>query len=198
LEVGKSSIKRLIYPQFCWEMIFQDITMTEPASDDAAKTAPAAPPVWTLHWSLEAPLPFSVLSLSQRLNVQARALLAGRCDLTLSEWRIVRVLGMGGIDGSTAVRKAAMIEESQFSRMLSPLVGRDVLTVAPHPEDRRQTRLTLTPAGRARHDRIAPVFDARNQALNAVLTEAQSALILGALRKLAVAAEEGRAPKAEG
>jgi DNA-binding MarR family transcriptional regulator len=177
-------------------MIFQDITMTEPASDDAAQTAPAAPPVSTLHWLLEAPLPFSVPSLSQRLN--ARASLAGRCDLTLSEWRIVRVLGTGRIDGSTAVRKAAMIEKSQFSRMLKPLVGRDVLTVAPHPEDRRQTRLTLTPAWRARHDRIAPVFDARNQALNAVPTEAQSALILGALRKLAAAAEEGAAPKAEG
>ena len=135
------------------------------------------------------PLSFMIHQLQMKLGAQARALLAKHGDLTLPQWRIIRVIGMDAADGSTAIRKVLGFDKSQFSKTVSQLQTRGLVEVLDHPVDRRQFRLALTGEGRAALDRLTPVLSARNAYLMQALSPEERALIRPALQKLSIAAE---------
>lgn len=135
------------------------------------------------------PLSFLIHQLEMKLGAQARALIAKHGDLTLPQWRIIRVIGMDAADGSTAIRKVLGFDKSQFSKTVSQLQARGLVAVHDHPTDRRQFRLTLTDEGREALDRLTPELDARNDFLMQVLSPEERSLIRSALMKLSIAAE---------
>jgi DNA-binding MarR family transcriptional regulator len=96
----------------------------------------------------------------------------------------------GVATGSTAVRKAAGIDKSQFSRTVNALVEDGYVEVHQSSEDRRQFEISLTPKGRAAHERLAPELDARQRHLLDALSPAERAVIHSAIRALARAAEQ--------
>ncbi|NVO26735.1 winged helix-turn-helix transcriptional regulator [Donghicola sp. C2-DW-16] len=127
--------------------------------------------------------------LEMKLGAQARALLMKHGDLTLPQWRIIRVIGMDAADGSTAIRKVLGFDKSQFSKTVSQLQARSLVEVLDHPTDRRQFRLALTDEGRAVLCRLTPELDARNNFLMQALSSEERSLIRSALMKLSLAAE---------
>jgi DNA-binding MarR family transcriptional regulator len=135
-------------------------------------------------------LPFQISQLNAKLAAQARAIIARHGTLSLPEWRIIRVVGMGVATGSTAVRKAAGIDKSQFSRTVNSLVEDGYVKVHPSSEDRRQFELSLTSKGHATHERLAPELNARQRHLLDALSPAERAVIHSAIRALARAAEQ--------
>ncbi|WP_238367699.1 MarR family winged helix-turn-helix transcriptional regulator [Mesobacterium pallidum] len=135
------------------------------------------------------PLSFMIHQLEMKLGAQARALIAKHGDLTLPQWRIIRVIGMDTADGSTAIRKVLGFDKSQFSKTVSQLQTRGLVEVLDHPTDRRQFRLALTDEGRAALDRLTPELDARNDFLMQALSPEERSLIRSALLKLSIAAE---------
>ncbi len=135
------------------------------------------------------PLSFMIHQLSLKLAAQARAVIARHGDLTLPHWRVIRVIGMEAADGSTAIRKVLDFDKSQFSKTVNQLQARGLVAIADHPTDKRQFRLSLTPAGRDALDQLRPALDARQAFLMQALTPEEQAVIRSALVKLGQAAE---------
>lgn len=143
----------------------------------------------------ELPLSLVIHQLALKIDAQGRALVARHSDLTLPQWRVIRVIGLEALDGSTALRKVMGFDKSQFSKTVNQLHARGLLAVSEHPHDRRQLHLSLTAAGRAVLDRLAPVLDARNDHLMKALAPEERKIIRAALSKLARAADVTELPK---
>ncbi|WP_370204764.1 MarR family winged helix-turn-helix transcriptional regulator [Pararhodobacter marinus] len=137
----------------------------------------------------ELPLSLVIHQLSLKIDAQGRALVARHSDLTLPQWRVIRVIGLEAPDGSTALRKLMGFDKSQFSKTVNQLRARGLLAVSAHPEDGRQLQLSLTEAGRAVLDRLGPVLDARNDLFLQALAPEELKVIRSALSKLGRAAE---------
>ena len=120
---------------------------------------------------------------------QARRIIALHGDLTLPQWRIVRIVAAGVARNSTAVRKSSGIDKGQFSKTVNALVEQGYIITRPSAADQRQFEIALTDKGQAAHRRLAPDLEARQRHLMAALTPEQRAVIFPAIRALAEAAE---------
>jgi DNA-binding MarR family transcriptional regulator len=138
---------------------------------------------------IEMLLSFQIVQLTAKLNVQARAILARHSDLSVPQWRIIRVIGMGLATTSTPIRKAAGIDKSQFSKTVNALVEKGLVAVRPCAEDRRQSTLELTAPGWVLYRQIVPEMSRRNEHLLASLSPGERATIHGTLRALSAAVE---------
>lgn len=134
-------------------------------------------------------LPFQITQLSAKLAAQARAILERHGDMTLPQWRIIRVVAVGLHSESTAIRKSAGIDKSQFSKTINALVEEGFVTTQPCAHDQRQFEVLLTPKAVAAHARLAPELAARQAHLMAALTPEQREMILPAIYALARAAD---------
>jgi DNA-binding MarR family transcriptional regulator len=134
-------------------------------------------------------LPFQIAQLNAKLATQARIIIARHGTLSLPEWRIIRVVGMGVASSSTAVRKTSGIDKGQFSKTVNRLVKEGYVELLPFNGDKRQFEIQLTPKGKKAHDRLAPQLDARQRHLLAALGPAERKTIFSAIRALATAAE---------
>tara|TARA_B100000614_G_scaffold97307_1_gene87875 strand:+ start:239 stop:730 length:492 start_codon:yes stop_codon:yes gene_type:complete len=140
-------------------------------------------------FDIELLLPFQINQLSSRLAAQARRIIALHGDLTLPQWRIVRIVAAGVARNSTAVRKSSGIDKGQFSKTVNALVEQGYIITRPSAADQRQFEIALTDKGQAAHRRLAPDLEARQRHLMAALTPEQRAVIFPAIRALAEAAE---------
>ncbi len=138
---------------------------------------------------IEMLLSFQIVQLTAKLNVQARAILARHSDLSVPQWRIIRVIGMGLATTSTPIRKAAGIDKSQFSKTVNVLVEKGLVAARSCAEDRRQSTLELTSRGWTIYRRIGPEMSRRNEHLLASLSARERATIHGTLRALSAALE---------
>ena len=138
---------------------------------------------------LRLPLPLLVFQLHSALNAQARALISKRGDLSLAQWRVLRLISLDVATTSTALRKLMGIDKSQFSKEIGALVAQGYVESAPYRADRRQQLLSLTDKGRAAYAAIAPALDARQAHLMAALTDDQRAVMFEAIKALSEAAQ---------
>ena len=72
---------------------------------------------------LRLPLPLLVFQLHSALNAQARALISKRGDLSLAQWRVLRLISLDVAHASTALRKLMGIDKSQFSKEIGAMVA---------------------------------------------------------------------------
>lgn len=135
-------------------------------------------------------LPFQIAQLHSALSAQAKVIISRYGDLNLAQWRIVRVVALGIADTSTAVRNAAGIDKSQFSKMLYVLEEKGYVVLHAFEEDKRQSVIELTEKGRKAHDRLGPVLDARQTHLVASLTEEEQAVVRKAIKAIAAATDK--------
>ena len=135
-------------------------------------------------------LPFQIAQLHSALNAQAKVIISGYGDLNLAQWRIVRVVALGVENTTTPVRKAAGIDKSQFSKMLSALEQKGYVILLPNEDDKRQHVIELTDKARTAHERLGPVLDARQRHLVASLSEAELAAIYKAIKVMTDAAQK--------
>lgn len=135
-------------------------------------------------------LPFQIAQLHSALSAQAKVIISQYGDLNLAQWRIVRVVALGIADTSTAVRNAAGIDKGQFSKMLGVLDERGYVALHPFEYDKRQNTIELTKLGRAAHDRLGPILDARQQHLVASLSAEEQAVVRKAIKAIATAANK--------
>jgi len=138
---------------------------------------------------LRLPLPLLVFQLHSLLNAQARALISKRGDLSLAQWRVLRLISLDVAHTSTALRKLMGIDKSQFSKEISQLIADGYITSTPYEADRRQQLLAMTDKGRAAYVRIAPALDARQAHLMGALTDSQRDVMFEAIKALAEAAQ---------
>ncbi|MEJ7929131.1 MarR family transcriptional regulator [Ramlibacter sp. AN1015] len=125
----------------------------------------------------------------------------GRYGITRREWRVLALLGQ--IDGllSSELADRIRLDRARTSRAITSLVAKQLVSRMPGEADRRQARLSLTPAGRALVAELMPAVRDINREILAVLPQADVARLDAMLSRLqersAQLAAQALLPKAD-
>ena len=144
------------------------------------------------------PLAYQIHQLSLRLASQGRAIIGRHSDLTLPQWRVIRMIGLDPTKGSTALRNAVGFDKGQFSKTTAALTDEGYIEIRPHPTDKRQFVPVLTAKGRAVLELLEPELDRRQAHLMSALTAEEQRLIGPILEKLFAAAAFVDIPEHDG
>ena len=105
---------------------------------------------------LQAFIPYQLSILANTVSRALAAHYTEEFDLTISQWRIMAVLGReSGLSANEVCRRTAM-DKVSVSRAVSGLVRDARLSQVEDPADARRRQLRLTSAGRAVYRRIVP------------------------------------------
>src|SRR5436309_3913860 len=124
-----------------------------PLRDNAAHAASA---------TSEAPLLKLEDFLPHRLNVlsslvsQALTYVYARRGIEIPEWRVLVTLGENGVMTGKAVGAHTHMHKTKVSRAVAQLEQRKLLSRRANRADLRESFLSLTPAGRAVYEELAP------------------------------------------
>jgi DNA-binding MarR family transcriptional regulator len=104
--------------------------------------------------------------------------------LTVPEWRVLATLGHMGSASATEIGRDSAMHKTKVSRAVASLQRRRWVTRETDVADRRLEHLSLTPAGRAAHRRLAPKMLACEEELLARLTREERGDLLKGLAVL--------------
>ena len=134
--------------------------------------------------ALERFLPYRLSVLSNRISGAIAREYSQRFALTVTEWRVMAVLGRyPGLSANQVAQRTAM-DKVAVSRALARLVAAGRVRRTTHAGDKRRSVLALTAAGWKIHDKVAPMARARERAVLARLDEEERRWLAGILDKL--------------
>ncbi|HEU0199049.1 MAG TPA: MarR family transcriptional regulator [Burkholderiaceae bacterium] len=134
--------------------------------------------------------PYRLALVSEAVSRSIAAVYAARFQLTRDEWRVLAALAGPGRMKTTEIAARTALDKMQVSRAVTRM-ERDGLIEREHDAaDRRNRILRLLPAGRALFKQVAPMAEARERFLLAVLDERERAVLDSALDKLQQRAAE--------
>src|SRR5882672_997870 len=119
--------------------------------------------------------------LPHRLNVlsslvsQALTQVYGQYGIGIPEWRVLVSLGQFGIMTGKAIGSRTHMHKTKVSRAVAQLEHRKFLVRRTNRSDLREAFLSLTPAGRAIYDELAPRALEFTQKLSEVVARADRA-----------------------
>jgi DNA-binding MarR family transcriptional regulator len=134
-------------------------------------------------------LTYRLARVQARLNVQAAVLLKRHAGLTLSQWRIIALIGSGGHTKVSDFTRSMGLDKGLVSRNVRLLVEKGLVASARDTADLRVQRLRLTRSGQALFEQTLPKMRERQRYLRAALDPSELAVLYGALVKLEAAAE---------
>ena len=117
-------------------------------------TAEAAPTEETL-LELQGFLPHRLNVLSSLVS-QALTRVYGRYGIGIPEWRVLVSLGQFGVMTGKAIGTRTHMHKTKVSRAVAQLEQRKLLARRANRDDLREAFLSLTPAGRAIYEELAP------------------------------------------
>ncbi|MEM7270471.1 MAG: MarR family winged helix-turn-helix transcriptional regulator [Pseudomonadota bacterium] len=130
------------------------------------------------------------LSVTQsKLNAQATRYLREQVGLTLTQWRVIALIGGAGETTLTELCRTSALDKGLVSRRVSALTEAGVINAAEDEQDHRVQRLSLSEKGREIFARTLPKMQARQAFLNASLEPEELETLMRALDKLELAAE---------
>ena len=106
---------------------------------------------------LEHFLPYRLSVLSNRISQDIAALYGTRFGLTVTEWRILAVLGRYPDLSATEVAERTAMDKVAVSRAVTSLLADGRLKRQLHGEDRRRSVLELSAKGYMVYDEVAPL-----------------------------------------
>lgn len=104
--------------------------------------------------------------------------------LSISEWRVLAVVGRFGTITPSAVAERTDMDKVKVSRATASLVAANLLEQGPAPHDGRARLLRLTRKGRTVHDGIVPLALTLEAQVAAGLTDEEWATLRSCLRRL--------------
>jgi DNA-binding MarR family transcriptional regulator len=128
--------------------------------------------------------------LPHRLNVlsslvsQALTQVYGRYGIGIPEWRVLVSLGQFGTMTGKAIGTRTHMHKTKVSRAVAQLGRRRYVTRKPNQADKREAFLSLTPAGRAVYEELAPRALEFTEKLSAVVSPADRAAFDRAVTQL--------------
>src|SRR5262249_56938034 len=128
-----------------------------PVRDGARHAAPAPdqPGAQAPLLKLEDFLPHRLNVLSSLVS-QALTRVYGRRGIGIPEWRVLVTLGENGVMTGKAVGAHTHMHKTKVSRAVAQLEQRKFVTRRANRADLREAFLSLTPAGRAVYEELAP------------------------------------------
>jgi DNA-binding MarR family transcriptional regulator len=133
---------------------------------------------------LEHFLPYRLSVLSNRVSGAIAAEYSDRFALTVTEWRVMAVLGRYPDLSANEVAQRTAMDKVAVSRAVTSLVASGRLLREIHGRDRRRSVLRLSPAGEAIYAEVAPLALAFEQRLFAGMDGAERALLFRLLDRL--------------
>ena len=126
-----------------------------------------------------------LLKTTFRLRSHIRPVFAER-GLTGPQWRVFRMLGEAEGQGLTPgqVSERLGVTGGNTTGIVDKLEEAGLIQRLPHPQDRRVTRLELTPTGQELYAQVRPVFDQRIVDLLGSLSEDDRQQMIQLLRRL--------------
>jgi DNA-binding MarR family transcriptional regulator len=112
---------------------------------------PAAAPL-----KLEEFLPYRLYVVASLVSQALSRIYVDRYGIDVPEWRVLVTLGQFETMTAKAVGTHSHMHKTKVSRAVSELERRKLLVRRENRADRREAFLSLTPAGRAIYDELAP------------------------------------------
>ena len=140
--------------------------------------------------NFDAFIPLRIAQLGSALSAQATEIVSAQSDLTLGQWRVLMVVGMGWADTSRDVVMLHGADPGFISRVLKSLVKDGYLSVSRNFEDRRVQTIRILPKGQETFDAILPVMGIRSDFLSGVFDTEERETFFRLLDKVDVAARK--------
>ena len=106
---------------------------------------------------LEEFLPYRLNVVATLVSQALSRIYADRYGIGVPEWRVLVTLGQFGMMTGKSIGAHSHMHKTKVSRAVALLEKRKLLTRRANRDDLREALLTLTPAGRAMYDDLAPV-----------------------------------------
>jgi len=137
---------------------------------------------------LERFLPYRLSVLSNRLSNAIARSYETRFQLSVTEWRVIAVLGrFRGLSANEVAERTAM-DKVAVSRAVARLLESGRLQRDLHENDRRRSVLELSPAGYAIYEAVAPIALSYERALLDALEPSERETLMKLLDKLSARA----------
>lgn len=133
--------------------------------------------------------PYRVAVLAESVSQCLAQVYSERFGLTRDEWRVLAALAEAGTVKTAHVIQSTALEKMRVSRAAARMEAADLIERLPDPDDGRGWLLRLKPAGRALHQKIVPVVQAREAFLLEALSAQERAALDRALDKLQTRAQ---------
>jgi DNA-binding MarR family transcriptional regulator len=123
---------------------------------DIADVAPDAP-ADNAPLKLEEFLPYRLNVVASLVSQALSRIYAERYGIGVPEWRVLVTLGQYGLMTGKAIGGHSHMHKTKVSRAVALLEQRKLVVRRANRADLRESFLTLTPAGRAMYDDLAPI-----------------------------------------
>ena len=134
-------------------------------------------------------LTYRLSRVQAKLNAQGSKMLRDSVGLTLSQWRVVALVGAAGTTRLSALAREAALDKGLLSRNLKTLIEDGIVHSEPDEFDHRAQHLSLSPKGLSLFDRTLPVTRRRQDWLRKDLSEDEIRVFRTVLDKLEIASE---------
>ncbi len=101
-------------------------------------------------------LPYRLSIASNRVSAAIATAYQALFGLKIPEWRLIAVIAEGQGMTQQALGAATRMDKVTVSRAAIALVDRGLISRRPNPDDQRSHLLTLTQAGKALYESVAP------------------------------------------
>lgn len=135
-------------------------------------------------------LTFRISRVQAKLNAQGVRVLRETVGLTLTQWRVVALIGAVGQTRLSDLAREAALDKGLLSRNVKNLVDQGVVTSIPDEVDHRVQHLSLSDKGQDIFDRALPATRKRQKWLRQELSEDEIETFRRVLDKLEIAAEK--------
>jgi DNA-binding MarR family transcriptional regulator len=134
--------------------------------------------------NLEAYLPYRLSVASNKVSALIAKAYESRFGLTIPQWRVLAVLSEGQAQSQQALVARTAMDKVTVSRAAAALIGRDLVRSKPSSADKRAVELTLSTAGIAIVQEVAPVALTLEKALIEAIGGPAAERLESMLRKL--------------
>ena len=133
---------------------------------------------------LDAFLPYQLNVVASLVSQALSRIYAERYSIGVPEWRVLVTLGQFGMMTGKAIGAHSHMHKTKVSRAVALLERRKLITRRANRADLRESFLTLTPAGRAMYEDLAPIALEFTQRLSEVIEPADRAAFERAINRL--------------
>jgi DNA-binding MarR family transcriptional regulator len=167
-------------------MISRDATVSEA---DMSKAESVTDEFKRIEAELYQYLTYRLSRVQAKLNTQATHMLREASGITLSQWRIIALVGAAGETRLSMLARHSALDKGLLSRNLKALVSKGIVLTKQDQTDHRAQLLSLSPKGKEIFQRTLPVSQKRQSLLNETLTKDELETFHRVLEKLELAAD---------
>lgn len=129
-------------------------------------------------------LPYRLVSVAEQVSRLIGCIYTEQFNLTRPEWRILASLEELSSTSATEICAHSAQDKMTVSRAVSTLEAKGLLQRHKNPQDRRNKRLELTPAGHQLYQEIVPLILAREAALLTSFSADEQKILMQLLGRL--------------